>query len=879
MASPFKLFRKNQKTAFALLTIMAMLSFIVFPNLLQYFATSGSVDVTFATSRYGKIDYGMLTKISSESSSLAQFYDRLAGEIMIEHQMRCYRLEVLSSRLRSMSEEQSVEQWFVAQWMREEGYSVSREEVGDFLTQVTYNPSTQQSYVNEEIYRKAADAAGLSDRGITYLVGNQLLLNQFMNLSDLNVKSLTPETEFDWYNRFNRMMKIEAIPVSVSDFTSQVAAPTQKELKKFFEDNKFRDRNPWFRESGFGIPVMVKGEYVYYDTTMFQPDEVTDEEVEQYYEENKERYVESPMTTPSMRGIPTPGGLGTFSFDSALGELTLGETVTPSEDTTTLPEMMLPSDESLVDASSETALPEMSVEPIIPPTDGSATENTTENDSVPSDAEAEFSTEETIGWNGWNVPIRLVSWQTDAEEQGEAATVVHETTEPAAPESETPPTMVTETPMVTLSPPLTPALPSGGGLGLGGGGLGSGLGGTTSPFGRTPLPNFGGGAITPGSANPASVSTPVIYRPLDDGLKAEIRVIIAKQKMDAKLAQVQDVMNEYHREYIKSIQQKNAKLTLPDLAAVARQHGLKYVNLGHIDSYDLIDKNYGFAQSLTENNNEMVPVSQAIFMGRGVVNEKRGYRSMNPKDGIDYLFWITEISEPKIPAYTDSGVAEQVEARWRQVEARSLAQAKAEELAETVRKAEGSFLEFFSANPSKDVKTIVGSEFFSWMDYRYPNETYRYLGYPPEFFVSRIRESGVMPGDVERDNVVLKHINDDFMQAVYHLEPGGIAVTHNEPKDTYFVVRLVEVSPADDAAFDAFAMALPHTRSIFNLAAVEDRKEKVLQGAMKKVFEKTKFQWKVKPSEYQQQERLKSQQNPTNRRQDDRNLPANFPTF
>ena len=906
MASPFKLFRKNQKTAFALLTMMAMLSFIVLPAILQYMGTGGVVDVTFATSRYGKIDRRMLYNISNETSSLAQFYERLAGEIAVEHQMRCFQLEALSGQLRSMSEELAVEHWLIAQSMRDDGYDVSREEVGDYLSRVTYNPTTKQSYVNEDIFRKAAKAADLSVNGVTYLVGNQILLEQFINMSALNVKSLTPETEFDWYNRFNRMMKIEAIPVSVSDFTSQVTAPTAKELKKFFEDNKFRDRNPWALESGFGVPMMVKGEYVYYDKTMLKPEEVTDEEVEKYYEENKELYVERPAATPGMSGIPNPGGLGAFSFGSALGESssTPNDTISLADDATkvpdvpsdaTTPDMTLPSDESPEDASSESVLPEMFVEVTIQPNeDESSVENRSDIILVPEDETTETPSEETTGWNGWNVPIRLISYQADADEQGDneqgdVMTTAPENAEPVVSEDETPPATTAETPVITLTPPLTPALPSdgglgggmnlGGGLGLGGSGLGSGLGGTTSPFGRTPLPNLGGGATNSRSTNPALASS-VTHRPLDDDLKAEIRNNIARQKMDAKLALVQDVMNEYHREYIKSIQQKNAKLTPPDLAAVAGQHGLKYANLGHIDFYDLIDKDYDFAQSLILNNNETVPVVQAIFLGRGVVNEKRGSRSMNAKEGTDYLFWITEISEPKIPAYTDSGVPEQVEARWRQVEARSLAQAKADELAAIAQKAEGSLFEYFSANPNKEVKSLVDSEFFSWMDYSYPNDYYRYLGHPPEFHVSRIRETGVMPGDVERDNLFLKRIGNDFMQTVYRLEPGEIAVTHNESKDTFFVVRLVEVTPTDDVAFDAFAMALPSNRSIYNTAAVQYRQEKVQQGALKKVFDKTKFQWKVKPSEYQQQERLRSQQNPTpDRSPSQGNVPPNIPQF
>jgi len=118
------------------------------------------------------------------------------------------------------------------------------------------------------------------------------------------------------------------------------------------------------------------------------------------------------------------------------------------------------------------------------------------------------------------------------------------------------------------------------------------------------------------------------------------------------------------------------------------------------------------------------------------------------------------------------------------------------------------------------------------------------------------------------------------MQAVYNLELGGIAVASNAPKDTYYVVRLVEVAPPEDKAFDAFSMERPEIRTIYSQAAVQDRRNKVQQGALKKVFEQTKFQWKVKPSEFQQQERLRSRENPNDHvPSDGRNVPQNMPQF
>ncbi len=868
MASPFKLFRKYQKSAFVILGVMAMVSFIVLPAILQYMGGSGTVDVTFATSRFGKIDAMQLNRITTETSNLAQFYEQLAREIIIKDQMRCVPLENAAYMLRNVTEEQAVEQWLIARYMREEGFTVSREDVGAYLSQMTFNPTAQKSYATEETFREAVKAlSGFNDEYVTYLVSNQMLLEQFYNMSIMNVRALTPETEFDWYNRFNRMMKIEAIPVAVGDFTAQVSEPSQKELKKFFEDNKFRDRNPRALESGFAIPMMVKGEYVSFDKSMLKSDEVTDAEIEKYYEDNKkDLYVERPMTTtPGMTGIPNPGGIGTLTVPGATDE-----TTTPSGDTTTTP-IVEPSPEAAPTTPEQTETPANEPAPA------------TEEKPAPANEESTTPPAETSSLFNHNLPIRLVSYQSeDAEAQNDAAPAAENKTDDATttpvetqPGAQTEP--ATETPVITLPP--------GGGIGgsaLGGRtGLGSGLGGTTSPFGRTVLPNLGGGATSPALTGVPQPQMPVTYRPLDDTLKAEIREIIAREKMNDKLKQVQETMSEYRRQYIKELQQKKAKTPLPDLAAQAKNLGLKYVDLGRLDYFDLIDKHYDFAASAISANNTSYQVAQAMFLDRGVVNENREYRSSDRRDGTEYLFWVTEITEPKIPTYDTPGIAEQVEARWRQVEARSLARAKADELAKSVKQADGSLIEYFSANPNKEVKTVVGTEFFTWMDFNNPYY-YQYMNRPPDIFLGEVRESGVLPNEAERNNVVLRDIGEEFMQTVYNMTPGEIAVAHNRPENTFYVVRLAEVTPTDDEAFESYTMTSPDNKAIYNMAAVQDRLVKARQGAVKQVFEKTKFAWKVKPSEYQQQERLKSQQRQADNKSpnDSRgNVPPNVPRF
>ena len=77
MASPFKLFRKHQKQAFLGLGLMAILSFIVLPALLQSFGARQAMRVVFAKSRFGTIGQMELQNLEIRRQKLVQFYQQL----------------------------------------------------------------------------------------------------------------------------------------------------------------------------------------------------------------------------------------------------------------------------------------------------------------------------------------------------------------------------------------------------------------------------------------------------------------------------------------------------------------------------------------------------------------------------------------------------------------------------------------------------------------------------------------------------------------------------------------------------------------------------------------------------------------------------------
>ena len=61
---------------------------------------------------------------------------------------------------------------------------------------------------------------------------------------------------------------------------------------------------------------------------------------------------------------------------------------------------------------------------------------------------------------------------------------------------------------------------------------------------------------------------------------------------------------------------------------------------------------------------------------------------------------------------------------------------------------------------------------------------------------------------------------DDFMQAVFGLDVGGVGVAPNAPKSEYYVVRLIESNPAPEALW---AMFVSEHYFVYMGAAIADQ--------------------------------------------------------
>jgi outer membrane biosynthesis protein TonB len=188
-------------------------------------------------------------------------------------------------------------------------------------------------------------------------------------------------------------------------------------------------------------------------------------------------------------------------------------------------------------------------------------------------------------------------------------------------------------------------------------------------------------------------------------------------------------------------------------------------------------------------------------------------------EGNRYLSWKTEDQQQFVPSFP--AARDDVLRAWGIVEARPLALGAAEQLAADVKTGGKSLAEAAAARGGLEV---VKAGPFTWLD-----RGTAPFGSMPELSQP---EGLAMPGE-------------DFMRAVFSLEPGEVAVAFNEPKTVCYVLRLVGLEPADPQLRELFLAAARDPRRL--VAAAEEDATGVFSRWMRSVEERNEVSWKREP--------------------------------
>lgn len=305
MAGSFDIFRKYQRSLLVFVAIVAMFAFFVLPPILQMGFGGGAGDPVAVTWKDGVIREAELDRAVAMRTVVNRF--------LAESAMAAGR-DPSQLPLFADSEEQVVRSIMLAKEAAANGLLVSDSAINDFLGQWTNNLVRPDQF-RDIIAGLRLGPMGVSQRDVFDALRTELAARNMFLLFQTGFSGDPPGWRWDYFCRLERQATIEAVPVVVESVADQVPEPSVAELRAFFD--RFKDTLPEPRsvDPGFREPHRVKYEYLVAKREAFlnkAKDEVTDAEVAEYYEKNKETMFRerpkppAPPATPEVKPEGTP---------------------------------------------------------------------------------------------------------------------------------------------------------------------------------------------------------------------------------------------------------------------------------------------------------------------------------------------------------------------------------------------------------------------------------------------------------------------------------------------------------------------------------------------------------------------------------------------
>jgi len=782
MASPFRIWRKHQKALLAALALMAMISFVVLPIIMDMMGSSPARNpVVVSTNTYGDLHEAKLRTLRQNRDILRGILQHLQ-QAAVEAGGDPRAIAMVMYRIGSSSEEEVVDTWLMANRAEQLGLVVSDDTINSFLRDLT----TAQN-ISSETVQQIMRSRQISEDHLFGMLRHELLAMQLQTMFGYSLGGVTPAQRWDYYQRLNRKAKVEVAPVPVAQFVPQVADPDDAVLKEFFEKHKSSLSDPTSSQPGFREPQRVALEYF---KASLDAVEVSDEEIQKHYDEVKD--------TEFLRE-ELPGADKKPSTEEAPAEGESAKVPAAVEGPQLKPEAGQPAEKPAEGKKEKDAAPakeKTSSRQRTSPFRMAAFEQEGKEEESKEEPKPESPKEEPKPEPAKEEPKpeaakEEMTQPEPPKEEPKPEPAKEDVAKPELPKEEPKPEPAKEEPkseppkeeMAKPEPPKEEPKAE-----------------PAKEDVAKPEPSKEEPKVEPQpKAEPAKVETaePAVepedtkYIPLEK-VKNRIRAKLAEAKVREILNRISDRVQRYQEEltlYEVHKEDKTRKTAAkppekPDFAKLARQHGFGFYRTELISALELMDLDIG--QSTLEGN---------VSFARYVFETLPLHRPDLSQDieGNLFLFWKTKQAEDRVPAFDDEGVRERVLRAWKLVQARGLARREAERLAEQARKAGKPLEEVFARQTGV---VVHESEPFSWMTYgAFPAW---WAQVPPE--ISRIRSED-KDAKTGAQSEIVDTPGNEFMRTVFRLDQGQIGVAMNQPETVVYVVRMAEVMPALWQAF------------------------------------------------------------------------------
>ncbi len=805
MASPFRVFRKHQKVMLAVVGLLAMISFVFLPVIMDRMSVQTQEDpVVVTTTEFGDLRERDMQMLMYQRGLLLAFLERMQGKVL-QAGGQPYAIAQVLQRIGPASEESVVMSWLLAQEAQRLGLTIDDAAVNEMLTVLADQRLSSQQV--DETLREVR----LSQGALFESMKSVLLTMRMEDLFQVSLAGITPGERWDYFQRMNRKGTVESAAVPVVRFIDQVADPDEATLTEFFDKYKKDYPNPASPEPGFRIPHRVEIEYFKADYNKFaQATKVSDEDVRKYYEEHKEDYKREPLPSneptkgPVLPSLPEPAAPATKATEpekkseSVPAKASEGKAQEKPESAAS--KASKDEAEKKTDTKpAETAAPKKdssSVKGASPFRFVSYGENSDPAAAKDTDAKSEpKKAEKTEATKAAPAEKPAATPPSPAPQSPAKETTAKETTAKEAPAAEKPAPKAEaakkEAPAATSEKATTPEKPE----------------------------------AKPAAGAAAEKPKPTEYLPLKD-VQDEIRRQLARQRtreaIDKLFDGLKETLNAYNNEwtlYDASVQDNTAGTTQPpvrpDFVKLSAGTALEARKTGLITPYEAIELDLGKSQG-----------EQGTFLKTAFAQSLLKFRPLTSEDieGNRYLFWKVGGAEEQIPKLSDSAIHQEVLHTWKMVQARSLAKAEATKLAEEARKANKPLKDVFAGRQGI---TVMESGPFSWLTY----------GSLPQMAWNR---RPPMLSTVEGVDAP----GPDFMRTVFRLAPGEVGVATNEPETVSYVVRAVKFTPSPDVLWTMF---LEEHVGRYMAAAAQDAQE-TMASWLNHLRQSSGLEWKRDPA-------------------------------
>lgn len=258
----------------------------------------------------------------------------------------------------------------------------------------------------------------------------------------------------------------------------------------------------------------------------------------------------------------------------------------------------------------------------------------------------------------------------------------------------------------------------------------------------------------------------------------EIREKLAREKIGRIFDELGGVLRSYGDQYNLYLAEREQfpdqrPPKRPVLAQLAEKYGLGSGATGLLAQWELREHELGRAWVIEAR-------AQVASLAYDRLLQFKPTRAVDLERRM-YLFWKVDDQKPRVPKFEE--LRGEVLHTWKLVQARGLAQQRAEQLAALARKSGRSLADTFADRP--DIK-VLNPKPFSWL------ATFGALSTEeqPAYFLSGV-EGVDAPGE-------------EFMRAVFSLPEGGVGVALNAPKTMAYVIRVEQFAPAEVVLWEGF---------------------------------------------------------------------------